>query len=354
MLSLRLQNPSPLPPGGRWREIDELKGFAMLLVILYHAGGVLGWGNWLHGEVGVDIFLIVSGFTLARNSRDLPFKDFLGRRLLRIFPAYWLALGSFLFLGAHFFNSQYSVANIVVHVLGLQGFALGQGDFFSAINDSFWFISLILLMYVVFLGIRNHLADLGRVIGTGLLLTAAACWAYLAAGHSGGLSQLAMRIPSFFIGLVAAQLSGAEESELKFSPLLATGAIALTYLGWTRGIIPFYALAGPAMVSGFLVIRRSLCRHPDGRFLLAGLALMGMYSYEIFLFHQPLIRDYNRVFWSRCFGIIDPSPLQLALGIGGGLALTFAISLVVHRTVGQLLGTGKKSPAALPANPANV
>ncbi len=86
----------------------------MLLVILYHTGGIFGWGNWLHGETGVDVFLIVSGFTLARNSRDLPWRDFVKRRLLRIYPAYWLALAFFLLLNRYYFSAHYSTANIVL------------------------------------------------------------------------------------------------------------------------------------------------------------------------------------------------------------------------------------------------
>jgi peptidoglycan/LPS O-acetylase OafA/YrhL len=346
MTALRLKNPAPLPPGGRLPAVDELKGVAMLLVILYHCGGIFGWPNWLHGEVGVDVFLIVSGFTLARGSATLPWRDFLRRRLLRVFPAYWVALAAFAGLGAHFFNSTYSFGNIAVHALGLHGFALTQPGYFSAINDSFWFISLILLMYLVFLGLRRHLADLARVIGTGLLLSAATCWIYLEVHHTGGLNQLATRVPAFFLGLVGAQLLGASESELRPSPLLAAGLLAVTYLGWIHGVILFYAFVGPAVVLVFLAARSSLLKHPDGRFALGVLGTIGIYSYEIFLFHQPLIRDYNRLFWSRAFDIAEPTPLQLALGVAGGLAVTFAVSWGVHTVNERLFRRAPSASAA--------
>jgi peptidoglycan/LPS O-acetylase OafA/YrhL len=346
MLCLRLQNPAPLPAAGHLREIDELKGWAMLLVIIYHTAGMFGFNNWLHGEVGVDIFLIVSGFTLARSSRTLTWQEFLKRRILRIFPAYWLALALFLVLGVYFFGAHRSATNIILHVLGLHAF--GKGEYFSDINDSFWFISLILTMYVVFLLLRKHLADLSLVIGTGLLLTTAACWAYAQDRHAGGLSQFAMRIPSFFIGLIIAQLTGPEESKLALSPILGAGLLAITYLGWTRSLIPFYAVAGPAMTAAFLVVRRNLLNHPDGRFLLASLALMGVYSYEIFLFHQPFVRDYNRLILARWFNALEPSNAQLAAGVAVGLLVTFALSFVVHQTTHRLFSHKIARPAALP------
>ena len=48
---MEILNPSPIHKGLRLELVDELKGFAMVLVLLYHIGGVLGWENWLHGEI---------------------------------------------------------------------------------------------------------------------------------------------------------------------------------------------------------------------------------------------------------------------------------------------------------------
>ena len=65
MRSIRLDVAPRIAGGGRIAAIDELKGLAILLVLVYHCGGVLGFPNTLHGEIGVDIFLILSGITLA-------------------------------------------------------------------------------------------------------------------------------------------------------------------------------------------------------------------------------------------------------------------------------------------------
>jgi peptidoglycan/LPS O-acetylase OafA/YrhL len=350
MPALRLINPTPLAIPGRMRELDELKGLAMVLVIVYHIGGIFGWQNWVHGEVGVDIFLIVSGFTLAHTSRDMPWSEFLRRRLLRIFPAYWVALGFFILLARYFFETRFSTSNLVTHVLGIHGVALWDRGAFSAINDSFWFITLILLMYLIFLPLRKHLADPSRVLGTGLLLSAVSFWIYDEAQHHGGSSQLVMRIPAFFIGLVAAQLFTAEKTEFRVTSRLVLGLLAVAYVGWWRGFFWFYAFGGPAVIIAYLLARQSLLKHPDGRFLLGAFALTGVYSYEIFLFHQPLIRDYNRLFWSRALGIDQPNDFQLGIGIIVGLALTWAISWALHRGTNFLFAR-KPKPGAAPLRP---
>lgn len=340
MLALRIQNPSPLPAGTRLREIDELKGWAMLLVILYHTGGVLGWSNWFHGEVGVDVFLAISGFTLARSSGAMSAGQFIRRRLARIFPAYWLALALFLFLSFKFYEVSRSGMNVGLHILGLHGFAFTEGVYFSDINDSFWFISLILLMYGAFLCLRSRLADPAWVLGFGFLLTVVLAIAYIKTDHGGGLSHLAARIPCFFMGLAAGRVSLAPVTEFTFNPVFIGGVVAVTGLGWMTGFFPFCILAAPAAIMIFFFLRRTLVRHPDGRFALGALALLGVYSYEIFLFHQPLIRDYNSLIWAR-YILRDHMPTkgQLALGVLAGLVVTFAISYVVHTAIGWLFSS---------------
>lgn len=51
---------------------------------------------WGRGAAGVDIFFVISGFVMylsarAERSDQVGWREFLGRRLVRIFPLYWLA-----------------------------------------------------------------------------------------------------------------------------------------------------------------------------------------------------------------------------------------------------------------------
>jgi peptidoglycan/LPS O-acetylase OafA/YrhL len=334
MAGWRVQNPAPVPPGTHLPVLDELKGWAMVLVIAYHASGVLEISNWLHGEVGVDLFLMISGFTLVHTARSMPWRQFLRRRLLRIFPSYWVALVLFVVLSAVCFEVQRSADNLIVHALGIHAFYSFQ--YFADINDSFWFISLIIAAYGVFLAVRGRLADIGWILGLGLLLFTATCAIYLQLNASGAIGHLGIRIPSFFAGLIAGQVAGGTPTELRFSPTLAVGLVATACFGFRTNIMPFYTLAAIAFAAAFLLVRPSLQRHPDGRFLLAGLGLLGTYSYEVFLFHQPLIRDYNRLAWKEVLGVSDPSLWQLVAGVAVGLAVTGLIAVVVHHAIGRL------------------
>lgn len=87
--------------------LDGLRGLAILLVMLYHfclpherfhgrdAGWLLQLGQ--AGWMGVDLFFVLSGFLITgilMETRSQPhyFRNFLGRRFLRIWPLYYLSL----------------------------------------------------------------------------------------------------------------------------------------------------------------------------------------------------------------------------------------------------------------------
>lgn len=70
-------------------EIDGLRAFAVLSVVVFHA-----FPNWIQGGfVGVDVFFVISGFLITTHifqsldQGDFSFSDFFGRRVRRIFPA---------------------------------------------------------------------------------------------------------------------------------------------------------------------------------------------------------------------------------------------------------------------------
>ena len=84
-----------------------MRGAAALGVVLAHAGGVTGtvhkgFGGSLVSnlDAGVTLFFVLSGFLLYRPYRaaqadDRPgprLRDYARRRVLRIVPAYWVAL----------------------------------------------------------------------------------------------------------------------------------------------------------------------------------------------------------------------------------------------------------------------
>src|SRR6478735_6002612 len=82
-------------------DIDGLRAFAVLSVVLYHAFPQMLRG----GYVGVDIFFVISGFLISSilftemTEGRFSFTVFYGRRIRRIFPALAVCLAAVLAYG---------------------------------------------------------------------------------------------------------------------------------------------------------------------------------------------------------------------------------------------------------------
>src|SRR5436190_14494061 len=87
--------------------LDGIRGLAILMVMLFHYSPELDRSNPIervagsfcgYGWTGVDLFFVLSGFLitgilLESRAAGNYFSSFYMRRVLRIFPAYYLSLG---------------------------------------------------------------------------------------------------------------------------------------------------------------------------------------------------------------------------------------------------------------------
>ncbi len=95
---------SRLPPalaGGFIAELDGLRGIAIVTVMLHRfwpdTGPLARYAQL--GWIGVDLFFVISGFLITgilldTKSEPRSFRNFYARRVLRIFPLYYLFIGA--------------------------------------------------------------------------------------------------------------------------------------------------------------------------------------------------------------------------------------------------------------------
>lgn len=117
---------------GKLKGVEALRGIAAMLVVAVHASHMLGirhpqaFGQfWDFGRAGVDFFFVLSGFIITYiHINDLgrahTFPSFWTKRLLRIFPVYWIItalFGLLLFLSPTPGRLEQNFAHIVFSAL---------------------------------------------------------------------------------------------------------------------------------------------------------------------------------------------------------------------------------------------
>ena len=142
-----MKRPIELSDISRYR--GELMGLAMLFVMLFHVWMPRSnpmYGLVRCGNVGVDIFLLLSGVGLWYSWTKTPSaKHFFRRRLLRIYPA-WVVMAA-LFYIPNYLNTPgggYSPdrPNLIANIL--------VGWSFWRVDDlTFWFVPAIMALYVI-------------------------------------------------------------------------------------------------------------------------------------------------------------------------------------------------------------
>ncbi|MCA9149926.1 MAG: acyltransferase [Planctomycetales bacterium] len=149
--------------------VDALRGVAAVAVMLFHLGGhrlaqvmwrqipVIGWGvRW--GELGVQVFFVISGFVIAYSVRhrrvDRQFtRTFLWRRALRLEPPYLVAIVAVLIsneISRGWFATPdvptVTWGQVAAHVIYAQRL-FGYGDLYPV----FWTLTHEVQFYLIFI-----------------------------------------------------------------------------------------------------------------------------------------------------------------------------------------------------------
>lgn len=137
----------------RFASFDYLRLFAMVLVTVQHGMAVSGyyeqttWANVNLGQTGVGLFCALSGYLafFGGMKTALPAIGWLQKRLWQIYPAYWIATVAAFVLTWVAGTKHIDGWLFLSQMLGTGYFTHG----WELINVVSWFISLILLCYVI-------------------------------------------------------------------------------------------------------------------------------------------------------------------------------------------------------------
>ncbi len=145
--------------------IDILRAIAALGVFLYHQhiGTLIAKYTRIAAFTAIDefgakyavpLFFLISGYCIhlsnikyLRRQLGLPLKEYYKRRLLRIYPAYFIALLFAIAVNYFTYHTAASLTDIAVHLFSLQGFT---NQYFNSINVVLWTISVEIAFYIIY------------------------------------------------------------------------------------------------------------------------------------------------------------------------------------------------------------
>jgi peptidoglycan/LPS O-acetylase OafA/YrhL len=331
--------------------IDALRGVAIGLVLLYHAGPLgwrlapydssgwliwpsLGWKwllvpFWHFGFSGVHAFFVLSGFCIhlraARQpGRPLDVKSYALRRFWRIYPPYWIALLAFGVIVPLAAGALPSLSELLLHATMLH--TLNERSFFS-INPAFWSLATEEQFYLAYPLVLLALSRFGirRVLLAALALSLVWRAVVLAVLPPTVDNFMGWRVlvhglflPRWYdwlLGCWLAQLASAPGRPLagRARPLALLGAALLLaaiatrlHIAADKLLSDVFFSSGYAAITGSVLAAQPV-RQKIARTFVLFLRAMGRRAYGLYLVHQPILD------WQRLATVLR-LPLAMAAG----------------------------------------
>ncbi len=334
--------------------LDGLRCVAILPVFLSHVLQAAQVPNLFPGNFGVTLFFFLSGYlitTLMRMERErtgtVDLRLFYLRRILRIFPTFYLVLAATACFGlATGASDPWWILGQVLHVTNYQIIEGGWNAPIAPHTSVFWSLAVEEHFYVAFPAVYMILARLlgGRSIARVLFAVCALvfvwrCVLTYAIGAPPDRTYLATdtRIDSILFGCILAvwgnpvldETAVPERTWKRVWLPLATAAVLLSFVGPRSFRETFgYSMQGIAMFAWFV----TAIRYPEwGVMRLLNQRWMkwiGGLSYAIYLIHPAMIAVAQHVVGDSL------GPLLLAstvLTVAASAALFYVVELPVGR-----------------------
>jgi exopolysaccharide production protein ExoZ len=292
--------------------IQYLRAIAAFMVLVFHLSFYCGpFLRTISARLpsGVDIFFVISGFIMLITSQRATPLSFMGRRILRIVPLYWL-LTLVIFAAALPTAQRHAVGELVKSLLFVPYLDVrGSGDRLPIISPG-WSLNLEMYFYVLFAvtlwaPLRRWAVVILGVLFTTLILCHDATSIKVAQFY------MQSRIIEFWAGMALGWLY--LHGGMKASPVVALAAIGVGFVALVAFNLPFQV---PAM----LLVAGMICLEAAGhlpRWPLLG--YLGDASYSTYLSHGAVIEVAYQLWRHTHLSAALFAPVGLLAGVCGGV-----------------------------------
>lgn len=319
-------------------DIQALRGFAVLLVVLYHAGL-----TWLPaGFLGVDVFFVISGFLITGIIKkglergDFSFRTFYYRRAKRLLPAAYTAI--LLSVAASpFVLGEEGMTDLKQQVFGAVSFTINfilwqQSGYFDAEAGTkpllhFWSLAveeqyyILMPLLLFFLPSRSWLAVVSALLASSFAV--ALWWAMTAADAAFYL--LPARLWELALGSLCALLPARYHGLHLFSYARLPALMALILVPVYPTGLPHPGVDAAVVCLATVLIILGHNRSPCERVApVRALGLVGNISYSLYLVHWPVLVFANLAWMG------DPPRSAIWVAVAASFALSVLIFLTIE------------------------
>jgi len=289
---------------------QELKGLAILTIVFAHvAYALVSDSSFLNplstmAGVGVNLFLLLSGYGLVISAikKPLSIGQFYKRRLFNLYVPFWICLIIFFALDYYLLHLNYGLVYMLKSFLGL----FTHADLYLDVNAPFWYFSWIVMYYLMF-----PLLFIKRAPWLSAIFVYVVTFAIIQS-QPHFLDQVIhlyrVHLIAFPLGMLLGYLLSNSAAWLKTKEFLSGAGNLQKTLRIGTGIALLAAIFYFAKNSGvgqLAIIEESVsiitCLLIIALFLIKRFEIktfywFGIFSYEIYMFHWPLMYRYDFLF----------------------------------------------------------
>jgi peptidoglycan/LPS O-acetylase OafA/YrhL len=308
----------------RYLYIDIFRAVAIILVTGFHIWRILGkpsleigpfdlYAPFKYGAMGVTLFFVISGYCMALSIRNVKleklrtkefYSQYLLKRIIRIIPAYYVAIIVWNILLTIGVNSQtsHSVKDNILHMLFLHN--INSSSVYS-ISGVFWSIAVEMQFYFIFPLIVVSLLKFPKfTIGASIFLTMFSNYvvpnvispAKYASNYAVISTNLMNYILLFVLGILLYNhrekiSSFFDKYYLKYALYSLVLFILFNKEMFIENQVMFQVITG--MLLGFVMI--TFLNYNFKTFFSEVIAQIGVYSYSIYLYNYIFLIEYEPV-----------------------------------------------------------